>query len=83
MALPFFHLSQMFQPQMSAEDVQEIKFTGSQVQVKCDKTPIRMSKKDVLLRRKTQHIGQQHSKIARRLTDENKNTISVNIFSLR
>ena len=83
MALPFFHLSQMFKPTMTAEDLKEIKGSSENVQVDNTKTPIRESKQAAVLRRKTKHIGQQHSKLSKRMTDENAgNGISVNIFSL-
>ena len=83
MALPFFHLSQMFKPAMADDDLKEIKGSSEFVQVDNTKTPIRMSKQAAVLRRKTQHVGQQTSKVSRRMTDESSNDISVNIFSLR
>ena len=72
----------MFKPTMAEDDLKEIKGSTKNVQVSNGKTPIPISKDVALLRRKTQHIGQEHSKLSRRLTNENPNNISVNIFSL-
>ena len=50
MALPFFHLSQMFKPTMAEDDLKEIKGSTKNVQVSNGKTPIGISKDVAMLR---------------------------------